>query len=101
MEQQQRRPGWPERRDRRQVYVTAVAYLPDGTPIAVRLTDISYEGCQVETDAMLPIGEKLKLALPRLGDISAQVRWALPGKAGMRFLLEESLADDRRSRIAK
>lgn len=99
MDQQEPTPDWAKRKDRRQVRVTAVAYLPDGSAVAVRVTNISYEGCELETNSILPIGEKLKIALPRLGEIYAQVRWALEGKAGIQFLLEEAVADERRSRI--
>lgn len=99
MEQQEQAPDWIERSERRQVSVTAIAYLPDGSAVAARVTDISYEGCQLETEQTLPIGQKLKLALPRLGEINAQVRWSLQGTAGLHFLLEEAVADDRRSRI--
>lgn len=99
MERQERTPDWNKRNDRKPVSVAAVAYLPDGSAIAARLTNISYEGCQIETEVTLPIGDKLKLALPRLGEISAQVRWSLQGTAGLHFLLEESHADERRPRI--
>lgn len=99
MERQTQAPDWVKRKDRRRVHVAAIAYLPDGSAVPVRVTDISYEGCKLETEAALPIGSKLKLALPRLGEICAQVRWSLQGTAGIRFLLEESGADDRRSRI--
>ena len=98
MSQLERTHNWRERGDRRLVNVSAVAYLSDGSAISVHLTNISYEGCQVELEEMLPIGEKLKLALPRLGEISAQVRWSLPGRAGLHFLLEEGIAGERRSR---
>lgn len=99
MEQQQRIQGWIKRNERRDVNVRAVAYLSDGTAIDVRVTNISYEGCQLEAEQMLPIGEKLKLALPSLGEAPAQVRWSIGSKAGLYFLLEESLADERRARI--
>ena len=98
MDQQGQGPKWPKREDRRPVRATGTLYLPDGSAVSVRLTDISFDGCQVETDVILPIGHKVKLALPRLGDINAQVRWALPGRAGMRFLLEEPAAGDRQNR---
>jgi hypothetical protein len=99
MEQQHRVQGWIKRNERREVDVAAVAYLPDGTAIDVRLTNISYEGCQLQAKQMLPIGEKLKLALPRLGEVPAQVRWSIGSKAGLYFLLEESVADERRTRF--
>ena len=34
------------------------------------------------------IGEKIKLDVPRLGMMEAQIRWALPGSAGSRFLIK-------------
>ena len=89
MERQEKVSGWIDRNERRPVQAAAVAYLPDGGAVSVRLTDISYEGCQVESDEILPIGCRITLALPRLGDIAAQVRWSLHGRAGIRFLLEE------------
>ena len=86
MEQQGKASGWIDRSERRPVRVTAIASLPDGGEISVRLTDISNEGCKLETDDHLPIGSRITLDLPRLGEITAQVRWSLPGRAGIRFV---------------
>ena len=97
MEQQHRVPGWIKRRDRREVKVAAVAHLSDGAEIAVQITNMSAEGCQLEAEQTLGIGEKLRLAVPRLGEVSAQVRWSFGSKAGLYFLPEESVADERRT----
>lgn len=99
MDQQHRVQGWIKRNERREVNVAAVAYLSGGTAIDVRVTNISYEGCQLEAEQGLPIGEKLKLALPRLGEVPAKVRWSIGSKTGLYFLLEESVAEERRARI--
>ena len=32
--------------------------------------------------------ERLEIAIPRMGQVKAQVRWALPGTAGAKFLAE-------------
>ena len=82
-------PGWIDREERRPVKVAATACLPDGGEVLIQLTDISYQGCQVETDRVLPIGSRITLTIPRLGEIAAQVRWSLQGRAGVRFILEE------------
>ena len=34
------------------------------------------------------LSERLQIAVPRMGNIRAQVRWCLPGAAGTRFLTE-------------
>ena len=34
------------------------------------------------------VGERVQIAVPRMGNVKAQVRWALPGAAGTRFLTE-------------
>ena len=46
------------------------------------------QGCRIETDFNVHIGERLQIAVPRMGQVKAQVRWALPGAAGTRFLTE-------------
>ena len=78
--------GWVGRKDRNPVEIDAVVQRDDGSKAEVRLSDLTDEGCRIETDDHLRIGEQLQIAIPRLGQLSAQVRWALPGSAGARFL---------------
>jgi hypothetical protein len=54
----------------------------------VKLTNLTDQGCRIDADHKFHIGERLILALPRMGQIKAQVRWALPGSAGARFIAE-------------
>ena len=78
--------GWIGRKDRQSVAIEAVVHRADGSTTAVKLTDVSEEGCRIEAEALFAIGEKLDIALPKLAPVKAQVRWALPGSAGARFL---------------
>ena len=77
--------GWISRKDRRPVAAEAVVRRADGTEMPVRLTDISDEGCRLECDGGLVIGEWVEIALPAAGQVKAQVRWALGSSAGVKF----------------
>ena len=82
----QRMHGWIGRKDRFPVAIEAVVHRADGSTESVRLTDFSEEGCRIDSDDHFEIGEQLRIDVPRLGMMEAQVRWALPGSAGTRFL---------------
>jgi hypothetical protein len=68
------------------VAIEAVVFRGDGTEEAVRLTNVSDEGCRMEMDGEFLIGEQLEIAIPRFGQMKAQIRWALPGSAGAKFV---------------
>jgi len=90
----QRMQGWIGRKDRFPVAMEAVVHRADGSTACVRLTDFSEEGCRMEGDDHFHIGEQVRIDVPRLGPMEAQVRWALPGSAGTRFLVKaEGLSD--------
>lgn len=77
-----------DRRARIEVEIDATVQRSDGTRFAVRVSNFSDQGCRIETDRDVRIGERLQIAVPRMGQVKAQVRWALPGAAGTRFLTE-------------
>lgn len=82
--------GWVNRNDRRDIDIAAVVVRDDGTSLPVRVRNLSFEGCQLDAGAILRIGERLTLTLPRMGEIRTQIRWATAdGLAGARFLPEE------------
>lgn len=90
-----------KRGERHAVDVPAIAFRPDGTSLSVTLRNMSYEGCLLLADAAFAIGEKIRLAVPRMGEIRAQVRWAsTEGMAGAHFVLEEIGAGEEHSRLA-
>ena len=58
----------------------------DGQTIKVVVTDISRDGCRIESDGEFKIGETVEIHVKRYGDYSAQIRWALGREAGAVFL---------------
>jgi len=88
----QRGQGWVGRKDRNHVSVDALVLRDDGARVKVKLTNVSNEGCRLECDEMFRIGEHVSIGLPRMGNVRAQVRWALPGSAGTQFLDDAEIA---------
>lgn len=84
----QRMHGWIGRKDRLPVEIEAVVHRDDGQEESVRLSNFSEEGCRMEAEGEFRIGERLQIAIPKLGTVKAQIRWALPGSAGAKFLVE-------------
>lgn len=84
----QRAHGWTGRKDRHPVLIDAVIHRSDGTKSSARLSNFSDQGCRIDADDEFRIGERLSIAIPRMGHVKAQVRWALPGSAGAKFLVE-------------
>jgi hypothetical protein len=78
------------------VNVAGIASRFDGSKVRVRVLNISYEGCQLETEKMMLVGERVKLSLPGLGEILAEVRWTTRGRAGARFVVETPLLAEKR-----
>jgi hypothetical protein len=76
------------RRDRYPVAIDALVYRNDGTRMQARVTDFSDQGCRIESGASFQVGERLQIAIPRMGQIKAQVRWIAAGITGARFLTE-------------
>jgi hypothetical protein len=76
------------RKDRPAVVVDAVVHRTDGSKSPVRLTNFSDDGCRIEAELQFRIGERLQIAIPRMGHVKAQVRWSLVGSAGAKFLAE-------------
>ena len=83
--------GWTGRKDRQTVAVDAVVRRADGTSSHVKLSNVSDDGCRIETDEDFRIGELFDIAIPRFGQVRAQVRWSIAGSAGAKFLAENDL----------
>jgi hypothetical protein len=78
--------GWVGRKDRNDLDVEATVLRDDGVRVTVRLTNLSQEGCRLESDEQFRIGEHVSIAIARVGNLRAQIRWALPGSAGTQFV---------------
>lgn len=95
MQLQERAHHRIKRSERFIVNLTAVATRTDGSIIRVHLWNMSYEGCQMETQRALLVGERIKLNLPGLGEVSAEVRWATKDQAGVCFELDRPLLAEK------
>ena len=80
-----RQPGWISRADRETVALHGIAVLGNGRPVAVRLANLSTQGCEVQSDEDLKIGDQIRLQAATVGDVAASVRWSFQGRAGLRF----------------
>jgi len=87
----QRMHGWVGRKDRHPVAIDAVVSWDDGRKESVTLSNVSADGCRIESDLDFRIGERLEIDVPRMGPMKAQVRWAFAGSAGAKFLAEEDV----------
>ena len=74
------------RKERHPVEIDAVMHRTDGSKSPVRLTNFSDQGCRIESGEQLRVGERLAIAIPRMGQVKAQVRWSATGSAGARFV---------------
>ena len=78
-------PSIPERRQRHAVRLdVTVARSGGGEPTAATVTDLSLDGCCLS--GHFQIGEQLIVKIPRIGALTAHVRWAFMGRAGVRFV---------------
>lgn len=74
-----REPRWP-------VELTGYGALDDGTTFGVAVVNLSYDGCQVETDLALLPGIKFRFFVTGYGGATeATVRWYKDGRAGLKF----------------
>jgi hypothetical protein len=82
--------GSESRQPRRQVALNGYAVLDDGTTFEIKVVDLSYDGCKVETGLALIPGLSLKVSiLGARGAVPAVVHWCREGRAGLKFSSEE------------
>ena len=80
--------GPTERGERRPVRLKGFIALEHGSTSGVRVLDLSYDGCGIESPVALAVGQPVKLSVPGRGAIEANVRWYADGKAGLVFAPE-------------
>lgn len=73
------------REERREVELGAVIHRRDGSCTSAEVHDLSYEGCRISGSGSLEPAERIRLVVPALGEIEAQVRWSASGRAGAQF----------------
>jgi hypothetical protein len=84
----QRAKACARRRDRYPVDIDALVYRGDGARAQAKLTDFSDQGCRIQGLGGFHIGERVQIAIPRMGHIKAQVRWIAAKTTGVRFVTE-------------
>ena len=73
------------RAERRRVRMDGHVMLAGGITHEITVTNLSYEGCGIETKARLEPGQAVKLSVLKRGAIDAEVRWVEDGRAGLGF----------------
>ena len=73
------------RDERREVNLRAYV-LSDRRDCDAVVADLSYGGCQIESDTRFETGEQFELRVVKRGAIPVEVRWAEQGRAGAKFL---------------
>lgn len=76
--------AFSEKRDipRDEVDYRARAYGGDAQPLGLQVVNISAQGLMARVVGDRPIGERLKITLPVVGVVMAEVRWSLGGRIG-------------------
>ena len=88
---------WNERAERHPVALDAYARRGGEDVIRVRVSEISFGGCQLVSAKDFEVGDDLILTLPRMGEVTGQVRWIAGDKVGVAFVYIERTAAPRRS----
>ena len=90
---------WQDRDIRRKASLVGTAIRDDGTSQKVVVTNLSYHGCHLFSEEAMHQGDTFKLVIPTMGKLEVQIRWAKGESAGARFLVEGSVAEQRRARL--
>jgi hypothetical protein len=79
---------WVKRKCRFPVEVDVIIFRDEGRKSTARLTDLSDQGCKIESQIPFCVDERVQIAIPRMGMIKAQIQWTAAGKAGAKFVIE-------------
>jgi hypothetical protein len=64
----------------------------DWSSLEVRLVDLSPDGFRAECEATMLRGSAIRIDLPGLGEVEAQVTWRRDGEIGARFITPADLS---------
>lgn len=76
-----------DRRLRHAVQLDASVTRSGGDSFATTVTDLSVDGCCLTGD--YAIGEWVDLDAEQVGSLHGQIRWAVMGRAGLRFAKQD------------
>ena len=73
------------REDRDEVHYRTRAFGPDAKQHTVLVVNISAHGLMGRCDSCFEVGDRIKVQLPIVGAVAAEVRWSLGGRLGAQF----------------
>lgn len=71
--------------DRDEVHYRARAFGPDAQPVTLLVVNISPHGLMARCDSDFAERDRLRLTLPVIGPLAAEIRWSLGGRIGVSF----------------
>ena len=76
--------AYTEKREvpRDEVDYRARAYGGDAQPLSLQVVNLSAQGLMARIVGDRPVGERLRITLPVVGVVAAEVRWSLGGRIG-------------------
>lgn len=73
------------REERDNVHYRARAFGPDARQLTLLIVNISPHGLMARCDTQFEIGQRIRVTLPAVGVVVAEVRWSLGGRLGCQF----------------
>ena len=73
------------REDREEVHYRARAYGPDAKQLTFLVVNISPHGLMARCETGFDVGTRVRVVLPVIGAVVAEVRWSLGGRIGCQF----------------
>lgn len=71
--------------DRDEVHHHARAFGPDARPHTLLVVNLSPHGLMARCEAPFAQGDRLRIMLPVVGVVVAEIRWSLGGRIGVNF----------------
>lgn len=71
--------------ERDEVHYRARAVGPDNQPVILLIVNISPHGLMARCERPFAEGDRLRVVLPAVGTVAADVRWSLGGRLGASF----------------
>lgn len=67
------------------VHLRARAFGPNARPLSLTIVNLSPHGLMARCEAGFAEGARIRVSLPVVGALVAEVRWSLGGRIGCRF----------------
>ena len=87
--------AWKDNRavDRDEVHYRTRAFGPDAKPVSILIVNISALGLMARCETGYGVGDRLRITLPIVGVVAAQIRWSLGGRIGCELDAPITLSD--------